>query len=102
MNPKPHRGRGNQNAAKAPGKKRVTLSLRVLPETKERLKRAAEAYGSMSRAVDAWSQHFEPTYAVYIRLKNGAFQEFKPITEAGVREVTRDLPEGAEVKISEL
>jgi len=52
MKPKPHRGRGNKNAAKAPDKRRVTLSLRVLPETKERLKRAAEAYGSMSRAVD--------------------------------------------------
>lgn len=52
MTPKPHRGRGNKNAAKAPDKRRVTLSLRVLPETKERLKRAAEAYGSMSRAVD--------------------------------------------------
>ena len=46
------RGRGNKNAAKAPEKKRVTLSLRVLPETRERLKRAAEAYGSMSRLVD--------------------------------------------------
>ena len=52
MKPKPHAGRGNQNAAKAPGKRRVTLSLRVLPETRDRLKRAAEAYGSMSRAVD--------------------------------------------------
>ena len=47
-----HVGRGNQNAAKAPDKRRVTLSLRVLPETRERLKCAAEAYGSMSRAVD--------------------------------------------------
>lgn len=53
MTTKPHRGRGNKNAAKAPDKRRVTLSLRVLPETRERIKRAAEAYGSMSRAVDS-------------------------------------------------
>lgn len=48
-----HAGRGNRNAAKPPDKRRVTLSLRVMTETRARLKRAAEAYGSMSRAVDA-------------------------------------------------
>ena len=49
---KPHRGRGNKNAAKAPDKRRVPVSIRVLPATKERLERAADAYGSMSRLVD--------------------------------------------------
>ena len=53
MTPTPHAGHGNRNAAKAPGKRRVTLSLRVLPETRQRLERAAMVHGSMSRAVDA-------------------------------------------------
>ena len=60
MKPKPHAGRGNKNAAKAPEKRRVTLSLRVLPETRERLKRAAEVYGSLSRAVDVLSKTITP------------------------------------------
>ena len=46
-----HKGRGNRNAAKPPEVKRVTLSLRVLPETRRRL--AAIAAGrSLGRAVD--------------------------------------------------
>lgn len=47
------RGRGNQNAAKPAGQRRVTLSLRVLPETRARLALAAVIFGSLSRAVDA-------------------------------------------------
>lgn len=48
-----HGGRGNKNAAKPPSQRRVTLSLRVLPETRQRLERAAKTHGSISRAVDA-------------------------------------------------
>lgn len=51
MKPKSHRGLGNRNSAKAPDKRRVTLSLRVLPETRERLKNASEA-SSLGRTID--------------------------------------------------
>lgn len=44
--------RGNQNAAKPPEERRVTLSLRVRPETRRRLDALAATHGSLSAAVD--------------------------------------------------
>ena len=46
-----HKGSGNRNAAKPPEAKRVSLSIRVLPETRAALKAAAKG-ASVGRVVD--------------------------------------------------